>query len=323
MIEAGRRHDTFCRALVRRGGKQTKIEWVFDSAFRFFPVEPDPDLGWRLNFWDVAVNKVLAFAGRPEIRDWVDVLHLHGRHLHLGALAWAGTGKDPGLSPEAIIRWGGRQAVYRPDDLADLILSEPVTLPQLKERWLEASSAALELIARLPLDEVGCLYLDRTGKPVCPDPAGTGLPQTHSPLRQRQRRLAAHRRRLSHEQEPRRNSFPEHLRYPCDSIRRRVIRFGRMAFAPLVLRILQNRGLFRRQQRPDSLDGCFPVGLETCPDLLQLAARGLYLSCPSRGGLANSPLGRRQFGVGWRPGIPDSFWRSQFQWASARFSALR
>ena len=67
-----------------------------------------------MNFWDVAVNKVLAFAGRPEIRDWVDVLHLHQRHLHLGALAWAGTGKDPGLSPEAIIRWGGRHAVYPP-----------------------------------------------------------------------------------------------------------------------------------------------------------------------------------------------------------------
>jgi hypothetical protein len=173
VIEAGRRHDTFCRALVRRGGKHTRIEWVFDSAFRFFPIEPDPDLGWRLNFWDVAVNKVLALAGRSEIRDWVDVLHLHRRRLHLGALAWAGTGKDPGLSPEAIIRWGGRQAVYRPEDLADLTLSEPVTLPQLKERWLEASSAALELIARLPLHEVGCLYLDRAGQPVCPDPTAT------------------------------------------------------------------------------------------------------------------------------------------------------
>jgi hypothetical protein len=56
VIETGRRQDTFCRALVRRGGRQTKVEWVFDSAFRFFPVEPDPELGWRLNFWDVAVG---------------------------------------------------------------------------------------------------------------------------------------------------------------------------------------------------------------------------------------------------------------------------
>jgi hypothetical protein len=114
-------------------------------------------MGWRLNFWDVAVNKVLAFAGRSEVRDLVDVLHLHRRHIHLGALAWAGTGKDPGLSPEAIIRWGGRHAVYRPEDLADLTLSEPVTLPQLKEQRLEASSAALELIAGLPPGEAGCL----------------------------------------------------------------------------------------------------------------------------------------------------------------------
>lgn len=170
IIEAGRRHETFCHVLVRRGSQQTKIEWAFDSAFRFFPVEPDPELGWRLNFWDAAVNKVLAFAGRSEIRDWIDVLQLHERYLHLGALAWAGTGKDPGLSPEAIIRWGGRQAVYRPEDLVDLSLAEPVTLPQLKERWLEASAVALRLIAALPLDDVGCLYLDTAGKPVCADP---------------------------------------------------------------------------------------------------------------------------------------------------------
>ena len=175
--EAGRRHDTFCRALVRRGDRQTKVEWAFDSAFRFFPVEPDPELGWRLNFWDVAVNKVLAFAGRAEIRDWVDVMNLHDRHLHLAALAWAGTGKDPGLSPEAIIRWGGRQAVYRPEDLADLTLAEPVTLPRLKERWMEAAAAALDLIRLLPLDEVGCLYLDANGKPTCPDPASPDFPK--------------------------------------------------------------------------------------------------------------------------------------------------
>jgi hypothetical protein len=174
--ETGRRHEAFCRAVVRQAGSQTKIEWVFDSSFRFFPVEPDPELGWRLSFWDAAVNKVLALAGRSEIRDWVDVLNLHEKHLHLGALAWAGTGKDPGLSPEAIIKWAGRQAVYRPENLAGLTLSEPITLSQLKEGWLEASAASLELIARLPLAEVGCLYLDHTGRPVCPQPDSPEFP---------------------------------------------------------------------------------------------------------------------------------------------------
>jgi hypothetical protein len=106
------------------------------------------------------------------------VLRLHAVNRNPASyVAGATVAKDPGLSPEAIIRWGGRQAVYRPDDRADLTLMEPVTLPQLKEQWLEASSAALELIARLPLDEVGCPYLDRTGKPVCPDPATPEFPK--------------------------------------------------------------------------------------------------------------------------------------------------
>ncbi len=93
----GRVRPEFRRVVVRRQDLQTKIEWVQDSAFRFFPVEPDLELGWRMNFWDAATNKVLAMAGRQKLRDFLDCLHLHTRHLHLGALAWAASGKDPGL----------------------------------------------------------------------------------------------------------------------------------------------------------------------------------------------------------------------------------
>src|ERR1043166_166561 len=45
VVELGKPQESFQRALVRRAGQSTKIEWVFDSAFRFFPVEPDADLG--------------------------------------------------------------------------------------------------------------------------------------------------------------------------------------------------------------------------------------------------------------------------------------
>ncbi len=38
---------TFRRALVRRDGQITKLEWVFDSAFRFFPVERDDESATR------------------------------------------------------------------------------------------------------------------------------------------------------------------------------------------------------------------------------------------------------------------------------------
>jgi len=169
-VELGPTHESFQRAVVRRAGRTTKVEWVFDSAFRFFPVERDLELGWRLNFWDAATNKVLAFAGRSEIRDLIDVLYLHNQHLSLGALAWAASGKDPGMTPEAIIDWSRRNAIYRPEELSDLQLTVPVTLPELKSRWMEASQSALDLIAQLPPSEVGCLYLDAGGQPVSPEP---------------------------------------------------------------------------------------------------------------------------------------------------------
>jgi len=174
-VELSPAQDTFQRALLRRGRQQTKVEWVFDSAFRFFPVERDLELGWRLNFWDAATNKMLAFAGRSKLRDLVDVLYLHDQHLHIGALAWAAAGKDPGMTPESIIQWARRNAIYRQEELQDLQLGSPVTLPQLKSRWMEASQSALELIAQLPPAELGCLYLNTAGQPVCPDPNAPGF----------------------------------------------------------------------------------------------------------------------------------------------------
>lgn len=169
-VEVQRPQEGFVRAFITRGTQRTKIEWVRDSAFRFFPVEPDPQLGWRLNFWDAATNKLLAFAGRMKLRDYLDVMFLHDRHLHVGALAWAAAGKDPGLNAEWIIEWGGRQARLNGPETAKLLLAEPLSLQDLRLRWVKAEAEALALIEKLPTFERGCLYLDPSGKPVCPDP---------------------------------------------------------------------------------------------------------------------------------------------------------
>lgn len=166
----GQASESFRRALVRRGGEQTKVEWVYDSAFRFFPVEPDLELGWRLNFWDAATNKTLALVGREKIRDYLDCLYLHEERLHLGALAWAAAAKDPGLTPELIIDWAGRGNRFRPEDLADVRLGKPVDLREAKSKWLIALDEARRLIEKLPSGELGCFYLDVQGKPVCPNP---------------------------------------------------------------------------------------------------------------------------------------------------------
>ena len=69
------------------------MDWGVESAFRFFPIEPDPLMGYRLNFWDAGVNKVLALAGRVNdrdlLRDTLDIVEFDRNHLSLGALCWA------------------------------------------------------------------------------------------------------------------------------------------------------------------------------------------------------------------------------------------
>lgn len=174
---ADRGERGFHRTTVHRGGLQTKIEWVQDSAFRFFPVEPDLELGWRLNFWDAATNKVLAMAGRQKLRDYLDCLHLHETHLPLGALTWAAAGKDPGLTPEYILDWALRGNRFFPEDLAEVRLGKPIDLAANKQRWMEAVHQARELVARMPAAELGCLYLNPAGKPVCPDPDSPEFPK--------------------------------------------------------------------------------------------------------------------------------------------------
>ena len=170
VIEWAARSESFHRAWVVDGAQRLKIEWVFDSAFRFFPVEPDPLLGYRLHPADLAVNKLLAAAGRTVIRDFLDVLHLHETYLSLGILAWAATGKDPGLSPLFILNELVRTSRYRPEDLAVVELARPVSVGELKQKLLAAVREAEDLIGRLPAVEVGCLYLDAAGRPVTPDP---------------------------------------------------------------------------------------------------------------------------------------------------------
>ncbi len=169
-VELGEPKGTFQRARLTRDGQETKIEWVFGSAFRFFPIEPDVELGWRLNFWDAATNKVLALSSRREFRDYLDVHFLHERHLHLGALIWAAAGKDPGLTPEYIVDAIRRNTHFSPNEIEKV---RPINRPDLvamKRRWFEILAECDLLFAALPMAELGCFYLESSGRPVCPDP---------------------------------------------------------------------------------------------------------------------------------------------------------
>jgi hypothetical protein len=148
----------YIRRTVSRGSGSTKVEWAHDSAWRFMPTIRSEIAGYTLHPIDLAVNKLLALAGRDEARDFVDILDLHQHVLSLGALCWGAAGKDPGFTPFALLEILRRRGKYQPDDFARLRLERPIDLPAMKTRWLQALADAETFVRNRPPDEIGCLY---------------------------------------------------------------------------------------------------------------------------------------------------------------------
>ncbi len=148
----------FVRAMVSRDGGATRVDWAHDSAWRFMPLVRDELGGLLLHPVDLAINKVLAVAGRDEARDFVDILFVHHRVLRLAALNWAAVGKDPGLTPVSLLELLKRRGRYRPEEFARLQLAEPFDLVQARQAWLEALGEAEAFAHARPPDELGCLY---------------------------------------------------------------------------------------------------------------------------------------------------------------------
>ena len=62
---------------VTKDDDGTRLEWVVDSDYRFFPTMRDEIFGYVLHPVDLAMNKVMAAAGRRELRDLVDLVTIH------------------------------------------------------------------------------------------------------------------------------------------------------------------------------------------------------------------------------------------------------
>lgn len=155
-------HPGYVRAIVASGEHATKVEWAHDSAWRFLPTVRHERFGFVLHPVDLAVNKVLALAGRDEPRDVLDTLYQHREVLCLGALCWAACGKDPGFTPLSLLALLRRRGRVREEDLARLALAAPLNLRALKTEWLAALDSVEPLVAALPAAEIGCLYYSRS-----------------------------------------------------------------------------------------------------------------------------------------------------------------
>jgi hypothetical protein len=148
----------YIRVIARKGNDATKIEWAHDSAWRFMPTYFIEDRGFCLHPIDLAINKVLALAGRDEARDFLDVMYAHHHILGLPGLVWAACGKDPGFSPNSLLDLLQRKGKYHPVDFQRLRLNIEIDLQKMKQEWLEALLQTRSVIGYLPSSEVGCLY---------------------------------------------------------------------------------------------------------------------------------------------------------------------
>jgi hypothetical protein len=125
-------------------GDRMRLEWVHDSAFRFFPPQRDELFGYVLHPADLATNKASAAADRRESRDIVDLVTIHERIVPLGAV----------------------------------VLRRCRTLPR-PVPGRDACRYHAAFINRVPSDAVGVLFLEG-GRAVQPDLEALGKYQRHA-----------------------------------------------------------------------------------------------------------------------------------------------
>lgn len=169
-IEWVRQQPGIYTVKVSRQDESTRLEWVRDSDFRFFPAVRDALFGYMLHPADLATNKALAAAGRQAPRDVLDLLYIHDHRLPLGAVIWAEVAKDPGWSPEGLIAEIRRNARYQPDEYAALPMAEPINAGAVAQRLRSLLEHAEAFVRAMPVGKEGLLFL-KDGQPVEPDPA--------------------------------------------------------------------------------------------------------------------------------------------------------
>jgi len=157
----------------------TRLEWVVDSEFRFFPIVQDETFGYVLHPVDLATNKAMAAAGRRELRDIVDLVTVHEMILPLGAVVWAAVEKSPGYTPEGLIAEIRRNSNYPAAEWRALVTREPLDPAAVLTRLRSALDQAEAFVTRMPTEKLGLLFLD-AGKVVQPDPDRLENYETHA-----------------------------------------------------------------------------------------------------------------------------------------------
>ena len=150
-------------------GDATKIQWMSESAYRFFPLQKDAELGFRLHDVDLAVNKAIAGASRKKARDIVDLAMIDERYMQLGALVWAAAGGKTAMSPIMMLdNIVHNAAVHSPIEYRMLRSIEPIDGAAILARIQTASQQARDFCRAAPVETLGHVFLGPDARPVAP-----------------------------------------------------------------------------------------------------------------------------------------------------------
>lgn len=146
MVRVVRRLESFVEYELGMGEESTKVQLAYDSPFRFGePIESD--LGVKVNdYKDLIVDKLLAFFGRAEPRDAVD-LYFILQTEDIWDLVRSSEKKDPGFGLYWFALVLDKTKAF-PDDIlrCPVEMIRDIDARQLKEDFLVLSKEIMEKI---------------------------------------------------------------------------------------------------------------------------------------------------------------------------------
>lgn len=148
-VKVIRRLESFAEFELRWEDEKVRVQFAFDSPYRFAP-PVETSLVLVNDFQDLVVDKLLAFFGRAEPRDAVDLYFILETEDFWGLTELA-TRKDPGFDLYWLALALGKVQDF-PDELKrwPVEMLQPLSSLKLKERFRKL---ALEIMDRLKKEE--------------------------------------------------------------------------------------------------------------------------------------------------------------------------
>lgn len=156
-------------ATIFLGTESTKIQWVIEFAWRFFPTEYNDFVGYHLNSNDLIINKLICLADRKQPRDFADICLVIDKGIDLAGYFFGVAGKDPVYSVEFFFNVIRKNIVYSKEDFNIVTENEiPKNYVENLQKFRLAMQRTKESMEYIPRNLQHVLFLDENQKVFLP-----------------------------------------------------------------------------------------------------------------------------------------------------------